>query len=93
MVRVDSDAESDSDLLWAAIAGLRSDVERLVGRVERFAAASGPDKGTAEEHAEAWRAAQDAESERLKKARAAQGKGEELDEADLEALGNAWLCG
>ena len=87
-------AETDSDLLWAAIAGLRSDIARLTGRLERVVEAAGSVAGgKAEEHAEAWRAAQDAEIERLKRMRAAQGKGESLDAEDLEQLGNQWLCG
>ena len=86
LVDTSPDAEKDSDLIWGAIAGIRSDIERLTGRLERFAQAAGPDTGAAEEAAEAWK------KEREKQLRAMRGdKGEELDDEDLEALERAWL--
>lgn len=86
MVDRTPDAETDSDLIWGAIAGIRSDIERLTGRLERIVEASGPDTGKAEEAAEAWK------KERERQLRAMRGdKGEELDAEDLEELERAWL--
>ena len=81
--------ETDSDLLWAAIAGLRADVARLTGRLERM---SEPvPAGDAESVAEAWRKVRQEELDRLLKQREAQGKGEELEPDDIEALGSEWM--
>ena len=86
VVGVGLDGEEDSERLWGAIAGLRADIERIAGRVERMSQASGQDTGSVEEAAEAWK------KEREKRLREMRGeKGEELDERDLEDLGNAWL--
>ena len=82
-------AETDTDLLWAAIAGLRADVARLTGRLERM---SEPvTVGDAESVAEAWRKVRQEELDRMLKQREAQGKGEDLDDADHEALGSEWM--
>ena len=81
--------ESQIDLLWAAIAGLRADVARLTGRLERM---SEPvPAGDAESVAEAWRKVRQEELDRLLKQREAQGKGEELEPDDIEALGSEWM--
>lgn len=85
---VKPDAETDSDLIWAAIAGLRADVARLVGRLERIASASEP-KGTPEEVAEAWRAERERQIDALLAERGP--KGEEIDEDDERELGEAWM--
>lgn len=87
------DAETDSDLIWAAIAGLRLDFKRIEGRIERMSQAEEPDSGKAEEAAEAWRKARQEEIDRLLAVRAAQGKSDELDDEDREELKDAWLCG
>lgn len=92
MVDRDSDAETDIDLIWAAIAGLRQDIGRLTGRLERMSQAPGSDTGKAEEAAEAWRAERERQIEALMEVRKAQGKSDELDDEDIENIGNAWLC-
>ena len=86
-----NEAETDTDLIWAAIAGLRRDVSVLEGRLERIVARGGQEAGAAEEAAEAWREARQKEIDRLLSERAKVGKGEEIDEADREQLEQDWL--
>ena len=86
-----ADVETDTDLIWAAIAGLRRDVAVLSGKLERGIAAPGPDTRTAEEVAEEWREARQKEIDKLLSERAKVGKGEEIDEADREQLEQDWL--
>ena len=81
--------ETTTDLLWAAIAGLRADVARLTGRLERMSE-PGP-VGDAESVAEAWRKVRQEELDRMLKQREAQGKGEDLEPDDIEALGSEWM--
>ena len=121
MAQVSGDGETSLDLLWAAIAGLRADVARLTGRLERErpmehgatiramrdgdyvpmifeatqdglrAALDYVGTGKAEETAEAWRKVRQEELDRMLKQREAQGKGEELEPDDIEALGSEWM--
>lgn len=94
MVERSSDAETDSDLIWAAIAGIRADVAGLVGRLERMSEVAKPeDSGKAEEAAKAWREERQKQIDALLAGRAAVGKGDELDDEDRQELGDAWLCG
>ena len=93
MVDPKPDAETDSDLLWAAIAGLRADVARLVGRLERMSEVEGQDLSLAPEAAEAWKAERQKQIDALLAGRRAQGKDEELDDEDRAQLNDAWLCG
>ena len=82
-------AETDTDLIWAAIAGLRADVARLTGRLERMSEPA--PVGDAESVAEAWRKVRQEELDRMLKQREAQGKGEDLEPDDIEALGSEWM--
>ena len=82
-------AETDTDLIWAAIAGLRADVARLTGRLERMSEPA--PVGDAESVAEAWRKVRQEELDRMLKEREAQGKGEELESEDIEALDREWM--
>jgi hypothetical protein len=84
-----ADGETGLDLLWAAIAGLRADVARLVGRLERTLE---PEPvGDVEAVAEAWRKRRQEEVDRMLAERGALGKGEALDLEDEAALERAWM--
>ena len=83
--------ETDSDRLWAAVAGLRLDVERLTGRLERLGGPVPESAGDAEAVAEAWRKQRQEDLDRLLKQREAQGKGEALDSEDEAALDREWM--
>lgn len=85
--------ETDTDLIWGAIAGLRRDVSVLEGRLERIVARGGQEAGAAEEAAEAWREARQKEIDRLLSERAKVGKGEDIDAEDEKALGEQWMNG
>ena len=89
MAQVSGDGETSLDLLWAAIAGLRADVARLTGRLERMSEPVAV--GDAESVAEAWRKVRQEELDWMLKEREASGKSEDLDEADQEALGGEWM--
>lgn len=95
MVERDEDGQEETDLLWGAIAGLRSDLAGLSGRVERIVEGSGWGVGRAREvsEAEAWREARRKEIDRLMEERGRRGKGEEVDAEDEVELRDAWLCG
>ena len=88
----------DERLLWRAVRGLRRDLDELSLRVERHLAGccqAEEAEGTkaVEDHAARWKKVRDEEIERLNRARADRGKGEELDEEDEEELGAAWMNG
>ena len=88
-----TDPETDTDLLWAAIAGLRLDIERLRGKFEKGLAVSGAEAGQAEEAAEVWRKARQEQVDRLLADRAKVGKGEDIDADHEKALGEQWMNG
>ena len=89
MAQVSGDGETSLDLIWAAIAGLRADVARLTGRLERMSEPVAV--GDAERVAEAWRKVRQEELDWMLKQREAQGKGEDLEPDDIEALGSEWM--
>lgn len=89
MPKSGDNAETDSDLLWGAIAGLRRTVSELEGRVERLATPPGPNQRAVEEAAEAWRAERQAHIDRLLAARGA--KGDAIDAEDEARLSDAWM--
>jgi peptidoglycan hydrolase CwlO-like protein len=85
--------ETEADRLWAAIAGLRDDVERLVGRVQRISTERSEAQGRVEEAEAEWGKARQEQIDRLLEERAKTGKGDELDGEDIAELGDAWLSG